>query len=201
MREEKNYVGNKKTNDENQSPSDLDFAIKRGLPPKTPKGETKKDKSILPGPLRRLLGGSRTPGQNKSVVQKKNLLLTPISSSILAVPTFTPPKKDGPLKKEYDVWFNNISRRKHEKAVACNPKDWLFEVATCNVDHVGPWRGAWETCQLVGVCESEYHIICKEDRMEIYVPQRFVRVTLFFISSLPLCFLHTHTHTRDLLLC
>ena len=149
--------------------------IENRVPPETPTGETKKGNSILPGPLRRLLGGSRTPCQNKSNAKKKNLLFTPISSGILAVPTFTPPTKDGPLKKEYDAWFNNISRRKEEKAVACNPKDWLFEVATCNADHVGPWRGVWETCQLVGVWKSEYHIICQADRMEIYVPQRFVR--------------------------
>jgi hypothetical protein len=151
------------------------MVIEKRVLPETPKGETKKENPILPGPLRRLLGGSRTPCQNKSNVKKKNLLFTPISSGILAVPTFTPPTKDGPLKKEYDAWFNNISRRKDEKAVACNPKDWLFQVATCNADHVGPWRGAWETCQLVGVWQDEYHIICKADRMEIYVPQRFVR--------------------------
>jgi len=163
-------------NDENRDPEP--DSCTKGVPPEIPKPKPTiaGKKPILAGPLRRLLGGSRTPCQNRAPEKKKkNLLLTPISSGVLAVPTFTPPTKDGPQKREYDAWFNNISRKKGEKPVACNPKDWLFEVATCNADHVGPWRGAWETCQLVGVWQDEYHIICMADKMEIYVPQRFVR--------------------------
>lgn len=96
------------------------------------------------------------------------------------------------FQEMYDVHGSSVQRRTpHDLAattttttiVRPQDMDWSYEVATCEPEFEGEWKGEWEPCHVVSMNDRVARIVCQDDMLEIEVPTKFVRPSGGSIST------------------